>query len=87
MNLLFLLTKKDSSGLVWLRSWYPRNERKKTESMDHDNLDLTELVDAIHFVRWGRETAVCCRMVLGEKGLTVSLNIKMSLMNGKASCN
>jgi len=55
--------------------------------MDRDNLDLTELVDAIHIVRRGRETAVCCRMVLGEKGLAVSLNMKMLLMNGKASCN
>jgi hypothetical protein len=73
---------------VWLRSWYPRNERKKTESMDRDNLDLTELIDAIHFVRRGLETAVCCKMVLGEKGLAVSLNTKMMLlMNGKASCN
>ena len=35
----------------------------------------------------GRETAVCCRMVLGEKDLAVSLNMKMLLMNGKASCN
>jgi hypothetical protein len=28
----------------------------------------------------GHETAVCCRMVLGEKGLAVSLNTKMLLM-------
>ncbi len=55
--------------------------------MDRDNLDLTELVDAIHFVRRGRETAVYCKMVLGEKGLAVSLNTKMLLMNGKDSYN
>ena len=67
---------------MWLRSWYPRNERKKTESMDRDNLDLTEQIDAIHIVRRGHETAACCRMVLGEEGLAVSLNTKMLLMNG-----
>ena len=68
---------------VWLRSWYSQNERKKTESMDRDNLDLTEQIDAIHIVRQGHETAACCRMVLGEEGLAVSLNTKMLLMNGK----
>ncbi len=51
--------------------------------MDHDNLDLTEQINTIHIVRWGRETAACCRMVLGEEGLAVSLNTKMLLMNGK----
>ncbi len=68
---------------VWLRSWYPQNERKKTESMDRDILDLTEQIDAIHIVRRGCETAVCCRIVHGEEGLAVSLITKMLLMNGK----
>ncbi len=68
---------------MWLRSWYSPNERKKTESMDHDNLDLTEQIDAIHIVRWGHESAACCRMVLGEEGLAVSFNTKMLLMNGE----
>jgi hypothetical protein len=68
---------------VWLRSWYSQNERKKTESMDRDNSDLTEQIDAIHIVRQGRETAACCRMVLGEEGLAVSLNTKMLLIIGK----
>jgi hypothetical protein len=69
---------------VWLTSWYSQNERKNTELMDRDNLDLTEQRDAIHIVRRGCETAVCCRMVLGEEGLAVSLNTKMLLMNGKS---
>ncbi len=51
--------------------------------MDRDNLDLTEQIDGIHIVRQGHETAACCRMVLGEEGLAVSLNTKMLLMNGK----
>ncbi len=67
---------------MFLSSWYLQNERKKTELMDRNNLDLTEQIDAIHIVRRGRETAGCCRMVLGEEGLAVSLNTKMLLMNG-----
>ncbi len=68
---------------MFLSSLYSQNERKKTESMDRDNLDLTEQIDAIHIVRRDCETAACCRMVLGEEGLAVSLNMKMLLMNGK----
>ncbi len=68
---------------MWLRSWYSQNERKKTELMDSDNLDLTEQIDATHIGRRDHETAACCRMVLGEEGLAVSLNTKMLLMNGK----
>ncbi len=68
---------------MFLSSWYSRNEKKKTESIDRDNLDLTEQIDTIHIVRRGRETAAFCRMVLGEEGLAVSLNTKMLLMNGK----
>jgi hypothetical protein len=83
INLPFLLTRQDLSGLVWLSSWYSQNERKKTESMDRGSLDLTEQIDAVHIVSRGRETAGCCRMVLGEEGLAVSLNTKMLLMNGK----
>ncbi len=46
-------------------------------------MDLTKQIDAIHIVRWGHETAACCRIVLGEEDLAVSLNTKMMLMNGK----